>query len=245
MDLANYGRVFWRFRFLMLGGLVLAIVLAAFSMAKITSHGLAYRKPEIFASQSTLLLTQQGFPWGRTMSGPNEGYPGFASLTDLYAQFANSDAVLHLMERDGAPKSWKISAAPVIPSDGSGTLPVIDLTGSAYSPQDAVRATELGRAAFLAYVRGQQQAGGIPTSQRIELQTIQAATKPLLIQGRKKTLPIIVFLAVLCATVALAFVLENIRPRRSVLASADAPSLGRSAPAYQTRKAASGTSHSI
>ncbi len=216
MDLALYGQVFRRFRFLVVGGLLLAIFLSVLSTARITSHGLAYRKPEIWASQSTLLLTQQGFPWGRNQSGPNQGYPGFASLTDLYAQFANSDAVRRIMLREGAPKTWTISAAPAIPSLAGGTLPVISLTGSAFSPTDAIRATELGRKAFLDYVDGQQQAGGIPVSQRIELQTIQEVSKPTLSQPRKKTLPIIVFLAVLTATVALAFVLENLRPRSAV-----------------------------
>jgi hypothetical protein len=39
----------------------------------------------------------------------------------------------------------------------------------------------------------------------------------VLVVGRKKTLPITVFLAVLIATLGLAFILENLRPRlRSV-----------------------------
>jgi hypothetical protein len=241
MDLALYGRVFWRFRFLMLGGLILAIALAAFSTVKVTSKGLTYRKNETWGSVSTLFLTQKGFPWGRTMTGPNQGYPGFASLTDLYSQFANSDSVKAIMKRDGAPKSWKLTAAPVLAPDGSGALPVIALTGQAYTPADAIKAAELGRRAFLDYVKGQQQAAAIPVNQRIQLQTIQAVSPPVLIQGRKKTLPIIVFLAMLTATVALAFVLENLRPRRSA-ATATIASTGLSAAGYQ--KPAAGASQS-
>lgn len=222
MDLGLYGRVMWRFRKLVFGGIVIAILLSVLSVAKVTSGGLVYRKPEIWQSTSTVLLTQHGFPWGRATLPSAEVGAGsefadptrFSSLTDLYSQFANSDQVKSILLSEGAKKSWKLLATPVQPVNPStGGLPVILLAGQAYTPSEAVKATVLGRRAFLQYVSQQQQSAAIPDNQRIDIQTIQSATVPKVFLPRKKTLPIVILLAVLSATFGLAFVLQNLRPR--------------------------------
>lgn len=226
MDLDLYGRVIWRFRRLVFGGVILAIALSVLSVAKVTSHGLVYRKPEIWQSTSSVLLTQHGFPWGRATLPSAEVGAGsefadptrFASLTDLYSQFANSDQVKQILRRHGAAKSWKLIATPVQPAITGGDLPVIQLAGQAHTPGDAVLATIRGRRAFLQYVAEQQQSAAIPSDQRIDIQTIQSATKPKVVIPRKKTLPIVIMLAVLTATFSLAFILENLRPREGLVA---------------------------
>ena len=60
----------------------------------------------------------------------------------------------------------------------------------------------------------------IPTDQRIDLQSVQRATRPVVVEPRKKILAIVVFLAVIAATVGLAFILENLRPRVRAVAPA-------------------------
>jgi hypothetical protein len=228
MDLTLYGRVLWRFRWLVLSGILVAILLAVLSVAKVSSHGLSYRKHEVWQSSTTILLTQHGFPWGRTVVPASQpgatGGPGWLSgLTELYAQFANSDQVKELMLRDGAANDWALTAAPVIPTGSSSALPVIALAGLADSPTSAVRATLVGRSAFLQYVKSQQVLAAIPKGDRIDLQVLQNVTPPTLVQPRKKTLPVVIFLAVLSATVGLAFVLENARPRVRSVTSLAAP----------------------
>jgi hypothetical protein len=219
MDLALYGRVIWRFRWLVVMGSLLAIFLAVLSVAKISSHGLSYRKPEVWQSSTTVLLTQKGFPWGRAVIPASQtgagGGPGWLSnLTDLYAQFANSDQVKTLMLRDGASKNWTLTATPVLATgSSSASLPVIALAGLADTPANALRATLVGRAAFLQYVRSQQALAAIPGNERVDLQVLQNTTPPLLLQKRKKTLAIVIFLAAISATIGLAFILENARPR--------------------------------
>ncbi len=218
MDLSLYGRVIWRFRWLVAFGLILAILLSVLSIAKVSSHGLSYRKQEVWQSSTTVLLTQRGFPWGRAVVPPTAagatGGPGWLSgLTELYAQFANSDRVKSLMLRDGASKNWSVTAAPVIPSGSSSALPVIALAGLAYTPGGAVQATIVGRTAFLQYVKSQQAQAAIPNSERVDLQVLQNVTPPVVVQPRKKTLPIVIFLAVISAAIGLAFILENARPR--------------------------------
>ena len=229
MNLPLYGRVLWRFRGLVSTGVILAILLAVLSVAKISSHGLAYRKHELWQSSSTVLLTERGFPWGRAtipVTQTSSGFAGpswFAGLTDLYSQFANGDQVRLLMLREGAPKTWQLTAAPVVATNSSSALPVIQLVGVAYSPRDAVRATLVGRDAFLRYVTSQQVRAAIPPNERVDLQVLQNATPPLLLQPRKNTLPIVVFIAVLSATVGLAFILENARPRVTPVTTLAAP----------------------
>jgi hypothetical protein len=184
MDLSLYSRVIWRFRWLVVLGLVLAITLSVLSIAKVSSHGLSYRKHEIWQSSTTVLLTQHGFPWGRAVVPPNQsgatsGPAWLAGLTELYAQFANSDPVKALMLRDGASKNWVLTAAPVIPSGSSSALPVIALAGLAYSPAGAVQATLVGRTAFLQYVKSQQANASIPKRRESISRFSRTSPRPL------------------------------------------------------------------
>jgi hypothetical protein len=203
MDIALYGRVLRRYWFLVLGGLILATALAILSTAKITQHGLKYRKPVIWQSQTTVLLTQQkGFPEGRALfppAKPGKPYPfadqgRLASLTDLYSQMAQSDA--------------------------GAILPVINLFGQADTPGGAVATTRIGSKAFVSYLTQQQNGADIPDASRVEVQTLAAPTPPIVLVPRKKTLPAVVFIAVLFTAIALAFVLDNARAARAARAVA-------------------------
>jgi hypothetical protein len=230
MDLTLYGRVLRRFWWVVVPGVLIAFVLALLSFVRVSADGIAYRDPEVWQSQTLLLLTQPGFPWGRTVlpsssaTAPQYADPyRFSSLTDLYSQFANSDEVRRIMRREGARKTWKIVATPMAPMVSGATLPVIALSGQAHSPKEAVTAAARGGRAVIEYVESQQQAAAIPAAQRISIQVLRRPALPVVIEPRKKTLPIIVFLAVITAAVGLAFVLENLRPSvRAVATTADA-----------------------
>jgi hypothetical protein len=225
MDLELYGRVLRRFWPLVVTGLILAVGLAFLSLVRITPNGVSYRKPEVWQSQAVLLLDSPGFPWGRTLvpgsaSSTPPQYVNLSGLTDLYSQFANSDDVKRIMRKDGAPKSWSITAAPIVPTIQGATLPVIALSGRANSAREAVSAVEYGKRALVEYVNREEQQGKIPANQRIILKSMQRATAPIVVQPRKKTLAIVVFLAVAIATIGLAFILENLRPRVRAVAPA-------------------------
>ena len=205
MDLRYYGRVVSRFRWLVIGGVILALVLGFLSFAKVSSKGITYRDTETYQSTATMLLTQGG----KTFADPTK----FSGLTDLYSALANSDQVRATMLRDGANKSWKVTAVPVSPaSNPEAILPVIQLTGVADSAADAVKATQIGTRAFLDVVSRQPGAA--------TLEVLQQPTNPIVIVPRKKTLMIVVILAVLSATFGLALVLENLRPRGMVASTA-------------------------
>jgi hypothetical protein len=246
VDLGLYLRVLWRFRILVAAGILLAVVLATLSFAKVSFAGgspkLTYRQGERWQASSVLFITQSGFPWGRTVPKyfvpePNSGVPAipvgdparFAELAQIYAQLANGDAVRRIIARDGRVQGT-ISAAPYTSPDGTSTLPMIAVTATAWSPRGAKSLAARGAAAFQAFLQSRQSAAGIPRDERVVLNVIQQGYKPKLIAPRKKTVPMFVFFAVFIATVSAALVLENFRPRLRSATAADPVLLPTEAP---------------
>ena len=64
MDLKLHLGVLWRFRWLLVGGLVLASALAFLSVFKVSSSGVSYRQSETFDAREILFVNQPGFPYG-------------------------------------------------------------------------------------------------------------------------------------------------------------------------------------
>jgi hypothetical protein len=224
VDFGLYARVLWRFRVIVLLGLLLASSLAALSAVKVGADGVSYRQDQLFAAKTRLLVTQSGFPEGRLYgqtptqaADPKAAVvdPGrFNNLAVLYAELATSDPVRLLMLRDG-PLRGKVIANPVV---GGGEfkiqLPMIDVTAVATSPERAVRLAQRSANALTSFVRDQQQASKVPVDDRAVIQTVVRPGQVLLVQPRSKTMPIVVFAAVMFVTVGLVFILENLRPRR-------------------------------
>jgi hypothetical protein len=230
MDLRLFARVIARFKWVVIAGTILALALAVLSYVKvgIGSGGLkvTYRSPQIWASRSTLLLTQPGLPWGRStypsLPVDSSGRPiittntpqyadtsRFASLTSFYSEIANSDAVRARMA--GVPGS--IQAAPIADPITQNPLPFLQFTGLGPSAKDAAIAADRGIKAFLGYLRDQQTANAIPLNQRVTIEVVNRPAPPLISVPRHKTRPIFIFVALMFATVALAFILENLRPQ--------------------------------
>jgi hypothetical protein len=231
MDLRLYFSVIWRFKFLVVTGLVLAAALAILSVVRVTSNGFVYRQAELWSGTTRLGVTQNGFPWGRLFAqetGAN-GTPTpveqankagdipiadpnrFKDLAIFYAELATSDPVRRLMLKDG-PIRGKIVATPVV-VQSNYTLPLIDLMAIATSPRRAVELAQRGSNALTTYLETQQRANAVPPTDRVVLQEVLSARKAKIFAPRSKTMPIVIFLAVMFATIGLAFLLENLRPR--------------------------------
>lgn len=226
MDLQLYARVLWRFKLLFVLGLILATALATLSLVRVSRDGLTYRQKELWSSSTRLLVTQQGFPWGRLLAqdpsldpAAEAGRLGIPladpnrlnNLTILYAELATSDPVLGQMRRDG-PIRGKIIATPVVVQDGRYTLPLIDLVAITTSPRAAMNLAARSANAFQSFLTTQQQANKVPSGDRVVVQQVMRPRAAKIFQARSKTLPIVIFLAVMFATVGLAFLLENARP---------------------------------
>lgn len=230
MDLVLYARVLWRFKWITLLGFVSAVALAFLSYASVSSKGIHYRQAETWEAQTTLLISQRGFSFGRTVlpstippaSGdkaetvvPKFGDEGrLSGLAMLYARLATSDPVMQRILR-GGPLNGNLYAAPVFTTNSSnaGTLPLLQISGFATSKGRAHAISLRGTSAFLEYLREQQVNAGIPVDQRVIVQVVNEPGKPILIAGRKKTMPILIFVTMLSLAIGLAFVLENLRPR--------------------------------
>ena len=254
MDLRLYARVLWRFRLLTACGVLLATLLAFVSYVNVGYENgkptLRYRDSQQWASYTKLLVTQKGFPWGYSVTPPAEAIDPtappsgvnlrfadqarFTNLAILYSQLATSDAVRSIMGEDG-PVRGTVMAAPVLALNNPGNpLPIISLAGISTSPKQARSVTVRATAAIQEFLRRQQETNDIPAADRVQVQTLEAPRAAQLFKGRSKTLPILVFFALITATAALAFVLENVRPTaRPVIAPAD-----ETAPSVRARRSA-------
>lgn len=239
MDLSLYLRVIWRFRILVAFGVVLATALAAFSFLRIGfadgSFDVSYRQSEQWASFATIFVTQEGFPLGRSIydeslpvtpstgAADDEGAAGyvpryvdptrFSSYAQLYARLAGSDLLERQMERE-APLRGSVSAtAGTDPRNPGIILPLVELQAVAADPAGAQETAGRAMRALLAYVEREQRANQIDPSKRVILRVLNEASPPTLVAGRSLTRPAFFFLAVMIGVLALAFVLENLRPR--------------------------------
>jgi hypothetical protein len=224
MDLRLIMRVLWRFRLLVLGGFCVATLLAVLSVVRIDPGGsptFSYRGTETWIASSRLFVTEPGFPWGRrlinpigddgsapsTQSDPNR----FTGLAVLYSNFADSDPVRRLLQKDGPFKS-KIAASPV-PADSDGNpLPIIEVSATGTSPLGAILNTRRASNALVAFIEGEQRANGIAVRDRVILEQIDSPRKPVLVAGRPKVVPVFIFVFIMGLTIGLALLLENLRP---------------------------------
>lgn len=235
MDLALYLRVIWRFRLLVLLGLMLAFVLALLSYTRVDIHGgvprLTYRDAHLYESRALLLVTQTGFPLGRAVFAeviPIEPSAGagayvpkysdpikFSQAAVLYSHIFMSDQVQTLI-REQTAAGTSVRANPVI-ATGETVLPEIEIVSLAETPSTVQAATHRAVDVFRRYLAREQAANKIEPDNRVVLQVLTRGSDPVLVAGPPITRPLVVFLAVMSVVLALAFILENLRPRvRSV-----------------------------
>src|SRR6478672_2864771 len=114
MDLGLYARVIWRFKFLVVAGVVLAAVLAFLSYVRVSPDGtIRYRDSQKWVSYARLGVGEAGFPQGAlSTTGAKADTARLASLAILYSNYADSDPVTALMRRSG-PVNGAIQVAPV------------------------------------------------------------------------------------------------------------------------------------
>jgi hypothetical protein len=213
-----YAEVLWRHRLLVAIGLVGALALAFLSVARVSSDGFAYRKPETWSNASVLVLSQESFPEGRSALPPNTDPSRFATIVDQYAALATSDDVIASLKKQGLlePGAAEIEELPIaataVPSSVTGSAtPLLKLTAVAESPAEATRLVIRTTDTFINFVKSRQQDAGIPENQRVRLEIVTRAGVPELIGPRKKTTPIFILLAGLTIVVAAAFIRDNMQ----------------------------------
>jgi hypothetical protein len=215
MDLGLYLRVLARFRVLVVGGAIVALLLALISLVKVdpSSAQISYRQDEQWVSATKLFVTEPGFPWGSLRDSQRFDPVRLTSLAVIYSQLADSDAVRAIMRRHGPVKGHvEITTVPAGPNSDSD-LPLINIAAFSTSPSAARSLAARQASAFAVYLRRRQAGSDIPTNQRVQVEVVQRPLKAELDKARSKTLPIVIFLTVMMAVIGLAFLLENLRPR--------------------------------
>jgi DNA-binding CsgD family transcriptional regulator len=220
IDLQRYWAVARRFRGLIIGGLAVGFLLAVLAY---TSLGAAPR----YRSTATVFITQPGFPAGRAVqqflpgdqasgrpSVPVADTERLANLTSLYAQLAMSDPVRRrLTASEGSEGKVTVTAVPAPAYATPAILPLLRFSATAPSPGRAVALADAATGAFGVWLRGQQQASGIPDDRRVISQRVSGGSKPVQVAKRSVSLAVIVFLGFASGAFGLAMALENLRPR--------------------------------
>ena len=225
MDLQLVLRVLWRFRILVITGLVLAFALAFLSMVRVQLTGkphFAYRTHPQYESLTTVFVTTHGFPWGALNLRAGTTDPNaprgtvdtgvLRNFASLYIQLAASDPVMRVMAKQGKPVPGTVQAFPILASD-STTLPLIGLSAIATTPDAARKLARAHLRAFETWLETSQEQAGTKPDNRIVLEPVSGPLRAHLVMGRKKTKPVMIFLAMSLLVFGLAFALENLRPR--------------------------------
>jgi capsular polysaccharide biosynthesis protein len=92
---------------------------------------------------------------------------------------------------------------------------MVALSAQASSPARAADLVNGRISGFVRYIEQRQTDAGVGDDRRVVVQVLKhgAAGSATIVVGAKKTMPIVVFLAVMIAVFGLAFMLENMRPR--------------------------------
>jgi hypothetical protein len=236
MNLARHISVLWRFRAIVGLGLILGIVMAFLAAYKVPS--MERRGIEKWSAESSIFVTQEGFPWGRVTLGDTStpGMPSastpqtdsssssktpfadparFSNLALLYANLAQSDQVRGSLP--GHPSRDQIEPR-VLDATGGGVsfLPIIKLTVFDSSAAAAVNLNAKAIAALRGYIASNQRQSNTPANERIRLDTINEPTGATLVSGHSMSLPLLALMLCLLGAVAVAHILENLRPREEL-----------------------------
>ena len=245
MNLRRHLDVLWRFRLILICAAVLGVALAILAVFRPTTSGLEWRADEVWTSQSTIFVTQDGFPWGRTiLPGPQStagavlpdgqlpeeedgkdreefADPGrFANLGILYSYFAKSDAVRALMRPQPDPE--QLTVTPIQASaNTTEVLPLLAIETAAATPAEARKLNTTAIDSLTTFLEDQQRNSKIEREDRVLLEVLNPPSKGTLLIGRSKTPAIVAFVLVMALALALSYCLDNLYPRRTLVDSAE------------------------
>jgi hypothetical protein len=154
----------------------------------------------------------------------------FAELAVLYARLANSDPVERLLLARGPIKGGVSISAAGVTDQQAGPLPLIQVAGMGTTTTAAMAITHRAATALRRYIAEEQIHNNVPKESRVLLTTVKDAGSQSLIadglptttlvQGHSKLRPMIVFVAIFGLFAAIAFILENLRPRLRLIEAA-------------------------
>jgi hypothetical protein len=227
MNLERHIRVLWRFRRVVLLGALLGLVVAFLASYHVPT--LERRGAEQWTAASDIFVTQSGFPWGRVTLGAQAGVPledtdeaesgtqfadpgRFSELAFLYSNLVLSDVVRNAIPGRPAPGMIR---AEVLDATGGGHsfLPIIKIITLGSTAEDAVTLNQNTIKGLESYLQTEQRESDTPSNQRVQLSVLNAPKDAVLASGPSYNLAVFAFILCIVASVAVAHILENLRPR--------------------------------
>jgi hypothetical protein len=234
MNLERHLRVLWRRRVLVACGFVLACILAFLTAFSVSADGPKRRGSEVWSSSSQILVTQQGFPWGRvtlpdsskvvggqattpdTTRGDKIRYADptrFVNLALLYSVISHSDDVRSRLR--GHPSPDQIQTTLLDPTNsGNSYLPIIQLTTKASTAAEALSLNMQTYDGLRGLLTAEQDSNGIKGTNRVLLSELNRPSAPVIVEGRSLTSAMLAFLMVIIATIAFAHIAEAVSMAR-------------------------------
>jgi hypothetical protein len=243
VDITQHLAVLSRWRKVILASLFLGVLLAALFMIKVPPQNgkIDWRRPEKWQSTSRILVTQSGFPWGRTTlpggqgatdltdplskkaqadpNAPDYADPSRLSLLAIIYSFISQSNTIGDIGGRPLPPGGTVSALP-LNNQQAGALPLIELTTTGYSLAAASTLNKERTDALAAYLARQQDANNVPVGQRVKLAVLNKPEAKMVSSHGMALGLALVFLA-MAGGIAASYVLESLRLSRQSAAEAE------------------------
>lgn len=232
MDVPQYLRILWAAKWLLLVGVIVAVVAALFAGYTVENGRLVPRTPPVYQAATTILVGSANQPLfqselpGQTVEA-GETAPQARDLTQTAVVYAylvsGSEIRARVEERIGAFDSTESLTAvrrTTQPggdesSPGRFSLPILDIGGVSSSPERAEEISRTANEVFQDYVLTEQSQSGIPASSRVEISTIDEGAA-VDVSKSSSVLPLVATgIGVFLLFVVAAFVMWNIRESRA------------------------------
>jgi hypothetical protein len=268
----QYVRALTRFWWLLAVGLGIAAIVAVLSIYRVdlsVPPGVEKKAQITYTAAAQLLVTSEEAPYVRTRvtqeveggDGTVQTYTSSPDITtlisaaNLYPVLISSDEVEQLRDEMAGPLPGAITTRAIYEVSSPSRfelsqVPVVEVYGHADSPAAAVEITQSTVEAFLAYIDEQQDAASLRGPERIVLEEIQRPAGAIASGGSSLSLPLMLFLVIAAAFLALAILLDRLFPagislplrRKAPSAPVEEPELGEAlSAAERERRAQAGT----
>jgi hypothetical protein len=239
VDITQHLAVLGRWRKVILASVFLGLILAALFTIKVPPKDgkLDWRRPEKWQSTSRILVTQSGFPWGRTTlpggatagadlsdpvaaaaakkadpSAPDYADPSRLSLLAIIYSFISQSNTINDIGGQKLPPGGTVSAIP-LENQRAGALPLIELTTTGYSRQSSDALNNERTKALAAYLQNQQDVNEVPVGQRVRLAVLNRPEAKM-VSSHGLVLGLAMVFLTLSAGIAASYVLESLRLSR-------------------------------
>jgi hypothetical protein len=226
MDIRHHIGILWRWRAIMAGGFLLAVVLGVLVSFNPGLSGFEWRSQASYMSTSKIFVTQPGFPWGRaTLPGSDPTQPPtagtqlqtfapssrFTELAVVYSYLAQSDEVRRLITP--APLEQQIRVATIPNPATNEPLPILEIATTAQSAEASRELNRASIAALRSYLRRNVAQNKVPADEQVTLEVLNPPRAGMLVAGRSLTRSVIIWLLVMTGALVAVYVLENLNPR--------------------------------